>query len=112
MKARTILLESLPTTLATLYTVPNNTRSKWILSFVSNGTGSTVSDVTIQIHSGSDVIKVLGAKSLGAGDYIQLTSDGGYVMLNPTDHIAGSSGATGVSCILTFEETPYIVSTN
>ena len=110
MKARSILTDNLPTSLGTLYTVPNNTRAKWVLAFVSNGTGSTITNVVIQISNGV-TIKVLGSKSLGSGDYIQLDSNGGYVMLEPGTTIQGSAGSTGVSCILTVEETPFLVST-
>ena len=110
MKARTVLVENLPTTNAVLYTVPDNVRAKWILAFVSNGTGSTISDVHIKIEN-DETITVLGSKSLGSGDFIQLKQDGGYVMLESGYTITGDAGSTGVSCILTFEETPYLVST-
>lgn len=110
MKAKTVLIDSLPTTNDVLYTVPPNTRAKWVLAFVSNGTGSTISDVHIKIDNGS-TITVIGSKSLGSGDFIQLETDGGYVMLEPDYQITGDAGSTGVSCILTFEETPFLVST-
>jgi len=110
MKAKTVLIENLPTTTGTLYTVPPNTRAKWILAFVSNGTGSTVGNVHLNIENGS-TITVLGSKSLGSSDYIQLEQDGGYVMLESGYQITGDAGSTGISCILTFEETPFLVST-
>ena len=110
MKAKTILIDSLPTTNDVLYTVPPNVRAKWILAFITNGTGSTISNVNIKIEN--DVtITVLGSKSLGSGDYIQLEQNGGYVMLESGYQITGDAGSTGVSCILTFEETPFLVST-
>ena len=34
MKAKTILIDNLPTTNDVLYTVPPNTRAKWVLAFV------------------------------------------------------------------------------
>lgn len=110
MKAKSILVENLPTTNGVLYTVPPNTRAKWILAFVSNGTGSTVSDVHIKIEN-DETITVLGSKSLGSGDFIQLKQDGGYVMLESGYQITGDAGSTGISCILTVEETPFLVST-
>ena len=110
MKAKSILVENLPTTNGVLYTVPPNTRAKWILAFVSNGTGSTVSGVHIKIEN-DETITVLGSKSLGSGDFIQLKQDGGYVMLESGYKITGDAGSTGVSCILTVEETPFLVST-
>lgn len=115
MKARTILKESLALTGATqaertLYTVPDNVRAKWILAFISNSTGSTVSNVRLRIEN-DETITVVGSKSLGAGDYIQLEQNGGYVMLESGYSITGSANGTGISCMLTFEETPYLVST-
>jgi len=110
MKARTILIESLPTTNGVLYTVPPNVRAKWVLAFVSNGTGSTISNVHIKIENGS-TITVIGSKSLSSGEFIQLETDGGYVMLESGYQITGDAGTAGVSCILTFEETPFLVST-
>ena len=110
MKANTVLIENLPTTNGVLYTVPPNTRAKWILAFVSNGTGSTISDVHIKIENG-ETITVIGSKSLGSGDFLRLEQDGGYVMLESGYTITGDAGSTGVSCILTFEETPFLVST-
>ena len=110
MKAKSILVENLPTTNGVLYTVPPNTRAKWILAFVSNGTGSTISDVHIKIEN-DETITVLGSKSLGSGDFIQLKQDGGYVMLESGYQITGDASSTGVSCILTVEETPFLVST-
>ena len=110
MKARTILVENLPTTTSTLYTVPPNTRAKWVLAFVSNGTGSTINGVHINIENDA-TITVLGSKSLTSGDFIQLKQDGGYVMLESGYRITGDAGSTGVSCMLTVEETPFLVST-
>lgn len=110
MKAKTVLIENLPTTNEVLYTVPSNTRAKWVLAFVSNGTGSTISNVHLKIENGS-TITVIGSKSLGSGEFIQLETDGGYVMLESGYTITGDAGSTGVSCILTFEETPFLVST-
>ncbi len=115
MKARTVLKENLALTAAsladrTLYTVPDNVRAKWVLAFVSNGAGSTVSNVSLRIEN-DETITVIGSKSLGAGDYIELKQNGGYVMLESGYKITGSAGSTGISCMLTFEETPYIVST-
>lgn len=109
MRAKTVLIESLPTTTSTLYTVPPNTRAKWVLAFVSNSTGSTISGVHLEIEN-SEVITVLGAKSLGSGEFIRLEQDGGYVMLEEGYRITGSSNTAGVSTILTFEETPHVVS--
>jgi len=95
MKARTILIESLPTTNGVLYTVPPNVRAKWVLAFVSNGTNSTISNVHIKIENGS-TITVIGSKTLNSGEFIQLETDGGYVMLESGYQITGDAGSTGV----------------
>ena len=116
MRAKSILTENLTTAALTdstalLYTVPPNTKAKWVLAFVSNGTGSTVSNVHLQISNDVDIV-VLGSKSLGSGDFIQLKQDGGYVMLEAGYEIRGNAGSTGVSCILTVEETSSTVTYN
>lgn len=113
MKARTVFIESLASSPIDVYTVPNNMRAKLVLVFVSNSAGSTRGDVNITFNFDSTEITVLGDKSLGSGDYIELQMNGGYVMLEQGYKIKGScAGGTGVSCILTVEEVPFIVSTN
>ena len=116
MRAKSILTENLTTAALTdstalLYTVPPNTRAKWVLAFVSNGTGSTIGNVHLEIANDSDIV-ILGAKSLGSGEYIRLEQDGGYVMLESGYEIRGNAGSTGVSCILTVEETSSTVTYN
>ena len=116
MRAKSILTENLTTAALTdstalLYTVPPNTRAKWILAFVSNGAGSTVSGVHLEISNGVDIV-VLGSKSLGSGDYVELEMNGGYVMLESGYELRGNAGSTGVSCILTVEETSSTVTYN
>lgn len=81
------------------------------MAFASNGTGSTINDVGIRIVN-SDTITVVGAKSLTSSDYILFGQAGIYVMLEPGYVIQGQAGSAGVSCILTLEETGYIVSTS
>ena len=113
MKARTVFVESLASSAADLYTVPNNMRAKLVLVFVSNSAGSTRSDTNVTINFDSTEITVLGDKSLSSGDFIELQMNGGYVMLEAGYKIKGScAGGAGVSCILTVEEVPFIVSTN
>jgi hypothetical protein len=93
-----------------VYTVPNNTQAKWVLAFLSNSSGSTVSNVTVTINDGTTV-PVIGSKSLNSGDFL-LFGDGNYVILEEGDTISVSAGATGVSGILTIEETQQLVRTN
>jgi hypothetical protein len=116
MRAKSIFTENLTTAALTdstalLYTVPPNTKAKWVLAFISNGSGSTISNVHLEISNGVDIV-VLGSKSLGSGDFIQLKQDGGYVMLEAGYEIRGNAGSTGVSCILTVEETSSTVTYN
>jgi len=116
MRAKTVLVENLSTAVisdstALIYTVPPNTKSKWILAFVSNGSGTTKSGIDLEISNGVD-ITVIGAKSLGSGEYLELKTNGGYIMLESGYEIRGRANATGVSCILTFEETSSTVTYN
>jgi hypothetical protein len=108
MKSKSIFKASLSTTTEVLYTVPPNTNTKWLLSFVSNGTGSTVNDIEIKVTHDSETVKVLGSKSLGSGDYI-LLGDGNFTVLSAGDTITGEAGSSGVGVILTLEETSGLV---
>jgi len=115
MKERSVLVENVSTEAITdedtiIYTVPLNTRAKWLLAFMSNHTGSTISDVDLEVVN-SGYIPVLGGKSLGAGETVQFESSSGYVMLEPGYEIRARAGATGVSVIITVEETVGLVST-
>lgn len=93
-----------------VYTVPNNTQAKWVLAFVSNSSGSTVSNVTVTINDGTTV-PVIGSKSLTSGDFL-LFGDGNYVILESGDTINVTADSTGVSGILTIEETQQLVRTS
>lgn len=112
MKARTIFVEELATSTAVLYTVPSNTRAKLVLVFVSNSSGATRSDIDITIDFDSSTIHILGDKSLSSGEHIELQMNGGYIMLEAGYTIKGVAGGADVSCMLTVEEVPFIVSTN
>lgn len=116
MRAKSILTENLTTAALTdstalIYTVPPNTKAKWVLAFISNGSGTTKSGIALEISNGVDIV-VLGAKSLGSSNYIELEMNGGYVMLESGYELRGRANATGVSCILTVEETSSTVTYN
>lgn len=116
MKQRSVLVENISTAAISssdtiIYTVPPNTRAKWVLAFLTNHSGSTVSNVDLEIVN-SGYIPVLGGKSLTAGEALQFESTSGYVMLEPGYEIRARAGATGVSAIITVEETIGLVSTN
>lgn len=116
MKERSVLVDSVSTDAISsdntiIYTVPNNTRAKWLMGFISNSTGSTVSNVTMNIVDGVD-IPILGSKSLPSGDFVMFDSNSGYVMLEAGYKVKVRADSTGVSCILTLEETTGLVSTN
>jgi len=113
MKARTVFVESLASSAADLYTVPNNMRAKLVLVFVANGAGSTRSDTDITINFDSTEITVLGDKSLSSGDFVELQMNGGYIMLEEGyTLIVAHSDNVNTSLIFTVEEVPFIVSTN
>jgi len=114
MKPRSVLVENISTEAITdedtiIYTVPLNTRAKWVLAFMSNHTGSTISNVDLEIVN-SGYIPVLGGKSLGAGESVQFDSTAGYVMIEPGYEIRARADDTGVSCIVTIEESSGNVS--
>lgn len=116
MKQRSVLVENVSTAAITdaatiIYTVPPNTRAKWVLAFMSNHTGSTISNVDLEVVN-AGYIPVLGGKSLTAGESVQFESSSGYVMLEAGYQIRARAGATGVSAIITVEETIGLVSTN
>ena len=114
MYPKTVLVENVSTdaitsATTTVYTVPTNTRAKWILAYLSNSTGSTISGVDLEIVDGAN-ISVLSAKSLTAGEFLQFDSTSGYIMLEAGYEIRARADATGVSCMLTLEETTGLVS--
>jgi len=116
MKERSVLVSDLSTAAitsaaTTIYTVPSNTRAKWRLAFLSNTTGSTIANVTLNIEDGASVT-VLGSKSLTAAEFLQFDGNGAYVILEAGDEIRARADATGISCILTLEETTGLVSTS
>ena len=108
MRSKSVFINDFPTTLTVAYTVPDNTRTRWVMAFITNGSGSTVSDITMQVHSNGTAIPVLGAKNLGSGEYV-LFGDRNYVMLESGEEIKISAGATGISGILTVEEISTLV---
>lgn len=64
----------------TVYTVPKGCKSIATLLFIANGGGSTNSVTAVWYdHSESTSITIAGAKSVGAGDYLQF-SQGRMVM--------------------------------
>ena len=87
----------------TVYTVPKGCKAIATLLFISNGGGSTAS-VTAAWHdlSESAAIIIVGAKSLGAGDYLQFNQ--GRMVMDEGDHlvVTPASGST-MSCIFTVE---------
>jgi len=87
----------------TIYTVPKGCKAIATLLFIANGGGSTasVSAGWHDVRYGSTII-ISGAKSLGAGDYLQF-SDGRMVM-DEYDYVTvtPASGST-MSVILTME---------
>jgi len=111
-KQFSILKGSLTTSIITdatalLYTVPARTKAKWYLAFLVNSAGNTTSNVELTIVN-SETVTVLGSKSLSAGESLQFDSSS-YVMLEAGYEIRGRAGATGVSVILTLEETTGVV---
>ena len=87
----------------TIYTVPKGCKAIATLLFIANGGGSTAS-VTAGWHDISQpaTITIAGAKSVGAGDFLQF-SDGRMVM-DEYDYITVTPAAGSTfSVILTME---------
>ena len=87
----------------TVYTVPKGCKAIATLLFLSNAGGSTkaISAAWYDVSAGT-TIPIVGAKSLGAGDYIQFSQ--GRMVMDEGDYVTATpeSGAT-ISCILTVE---------
>lgn len=89
----------------TLYTCPDNCRSRMVLLYVANANG-TVS-IVLEWYRASDNkhYYIIGGKNLSSGDYIQLSDS--YIVLHPGDKIeVTATGATVVvDSFCTVEET-------
>ena len=57
----------------TLYTVPSKNRAEWELMYVISLTGTDSPSVFFYDSSATTEYKILGAKNLGAGDFVLLT---------------------------------------
>ncbi len=113
MKERSVLVENISTAAitdpsTTVYTVPKNTRAKWVLVHAANHTGSSISGLDVEI-SNSVLIPVMGSKTLTAGEVIDYK--GSYVMLESGYEIRARADTIGVSLILTLEEITTIAGT-
>ena len=76
----------------------------------ASGTLNIVS-VDLQIDSSSDA-NILNNTAIAAQDYIELSSNSSYFMLETGDIIRARSSIAGVSCVLTVEETSGTVNIN
>ena len=76
----------------------------------ASGTLNIVS-VDLQIDSSSDAT-ILNNTAIAAQDYIELSSNSSYLMLETGDIIRARSSIAGVSCVLTVEETSGTVNIN
>ena len=76
----------------------------------ASGTLNIVS-VDLQIDSSSDA-NILNNTAIAAQDYIELSSNSSYLMLETGDIIRARSSIAGVSCVLTVEETSGTVNIN
>lgn len=91
-----------------LYTCPNNCRAEVTMLMVVNAGGNTQT-VTAEWYDASKTsnVKILGSKSLNAGDYVLLT--GATLVLEPGDRLditAGSGGGSiSVDALCTVTET-------
>jgi len=76
----------------TLYTVPSKNRAEWELMYVISLTGTDSPSVFFYDSSANVEYKILGAKNLGAGDYVLLTD--AVVVLEEGDEIRVQNSST------------------
>ena len=88
----------------TVYTVPKGCKAIATLLFLSNS-GGTTKAISAAVHDVSEAatVPIIGAKSLGAGDYL-LFDQGGRMVLDEFDYLTATpeAGST-MSCIFTIE---------
>jgi len=88
----------------TLYTCPNNCRSRMNLLYVVNVVGNTTIDIEWDRADGSHM-HILGSKNMTTGEFIQWSD--AYIVLEPGDavHVTPSSNASPhVDVLCTVEE--------
>jgi len=87
----------------TVYTVPKGCKAIATLLFLANSGGTTKSiSAAVYDISKATTVPIIGAKSLGGGDFIQFSQ--GRMVMDEGDYVTATpeSGAT-MSCILTVE---------
>ena len=86
----------------TLYTVPTRNRAQWELMYVISLTGTDTPAVYWYDASDNVEYQVLGAKNLGAGEFVLLTD--AVVVMEENDEIrVKNSGTNTVTYIATVE---------
>ena len=86
----------------TLYKVPTRNRAEWSLMYVVSLTGTDTPAVYWWDSSENVEYQVLGAKNLGAGEFVMLST--GVVVLEENDEIrVKNSGTNTVTYIATVE---------
>lgn len=116
MRAKSIFIDNASTAVITdpstiIYTVPANTRAKWMYTFLKNASNNTVGGIDLEVFNGAQ-ISVLSSKSFAAKEILELPSTGNYIMLEPGYTIRLRADTTNINCILTVEETTGLVSIN
>ncbi len=76
----------------TLYTVPTRNRAEWELLYVISLTGNDTPSVYWYDASANVEYQVLGAKNLGAGDYVLLSD--AVVVMEEDDQIRVKNSST------------------
>lgn len=116
MKERTVLIENVDTGAITsvataIYTAPNNTRAKIMYIRLCNDSGGAITGVDVDVYNGSN-ISITSNASLTADEDLDIIPLNKYIMVDSGDELRIRASATGVSCIVTLEETSGLVSTN
>jgi hypothetical protein len=116
MKERSVLVENVDTGAITssataIYTAPLNTRSKVMYIRLCNDSGGAITGVDVDVYNGVG-ISIASNQSLSTDDSLDIIPLNKYIILEPSNELRVRASATGVSCIVTLEETSGLVSTN
>lgn len=84
---------ALTATLADIYTVPNGKRSRWVLMYATNTSGSNGTiDVKYYDSSASATLSVLEDYAISAKDFLQVGGEiHAFIMMEEGDKIQASS---------------------
>jgi len=101
---------SLTGTLTDIYTVPNGKRSRWVLMYLTNTSGSNGTvDVKFYDSSASATLSVLEDYTISSKDFLQVGGEvNAFIMMEEGDKIQASATQT-MSLLVSFIEENAII---